>query len=482
MTISTETARDDYVGNGLLDTYSYTFKIFSSADLLVTVRDTDDVETTLALTTDYTVAGVGDANGSITLVAGVLTTDYLLTIRRNRALTQDTDIRNQGEFFPEIHEDAFDDLVMKIQTLKTVLNRTIQIPETVTGVSTDLPIPAASKVFRWDSAGTAIENVDVGSLGSIVTVSGGLQLASDDLSIADLGVVTAKLNALAVTAAKLAADAVETAKIKDGAVTAAKLAAGAAATNFTELDDTAASLGTAGSVPRTNTGATALIQDGGEGVGVISGLKVDNHPDAPTTKLSASGTYTFSQVAFGMTMDATTTGAGGIAAADSALANSTEYYLHLMTDEAGTQALMLATSKTPTLPGSYKKTNIISALKTNGSAQLLHIHQRGNRVNFDSPESVATGLTSITYTNQDVSSVVPTDIAQWASFAFSGTNAYFWRVGYDGTYPLFGGTMGTTLATGGVSHMVPLNGVNVKYLVQSGATATMYVNSYKLNL
>ncbi len=35
----------------------------------------------------------------------------------NRVLdvVQDTDLRNQGKFFPEVHEDAFDYLTMLIQ-------------------------------------------------------------------------------------------------------------------------------------------------------------------------------------------------------------------------------------------------------------------------------------------------------------------------------------------------------------------------------
>ena len=53
-TISSTTSRMDYTGNGAVDTYSYSYKIFANTDLLVTVRNTSDVETTLTLTTDYT--------------------------------------------------------------------------------------------------------------------------------------------------------------------------------------------------------------------------------------------------------------------------------------------------------------------------------------------------------------------------------------------------------------------------------------------
>src|SRR4030043_817663 len=107
MTLSNTNTRMDYVGNGATAVYPYTFKIFSTSDLLVTREDTDGIITTLTLDTDYTVSGAGvTAGGNVTLT-GVLPTAYLLTVRRVRPLTQTTDIRNQGDFFQETHEDAF---------------------------------------------------------------------------------------------------------------------------------------------------------------------------------------------------------------------------------------------------------------------------------------------------------------------------------------------------------------------------------------
>ena len=44
MTIPSENYRNDYTGNGALDTYSYTFKITDENDIKVSQRDTDDVE------------------------------------------------------------------------------------------------------------------------------------------------------------------------------------------------------------------------------------------------------------------------------------------------------------------------------------------------------------------------------------------------------------------------------------------------------
>ena len=65
------------------------------------------------------------------------------------------------------------------------------------------------------------------NLNAIITeVNGNLE----SVNIKDLAVITDKLAALAVTAAKLATDAVETLKIKDGNVTAVKLATDAVET------------------------------------------------------------------------------------------------------------------------------------------------------------------------------------------------------------------------------------------------------------
>lgn len=167
MSISSSTSRNDFVGNGVTSVFSYTFDIFLDTDLLITVRDTDDNETTLTLTTDYTVSGAGDSGGGdVTLVdagqswitSGALTTDYKLTIRRVVPLTQLTDIRNQGDFFPEVHEDQFDKLVQIDQQQQDELDRSCKNPETVPTSEFDPTLPGdiatADKSLITNSSGT----------------------------------------------------------------------------------------------------------------------------------------------------------------------------------------------------------------------------------------------------------------------------------------------------------------------------------------
>jgi hypothetical protein len=151
MSISSTTNSNQYTGNGATSSYSYTFRVFENTDLLVTVTDTDDVETTLTITTDYTVSDVGEeSGGSVALVSasqswldgsGNLLTGYKITIRRVVDLVQETDIRNQGDFFPEVHEDFFDYAIMIAQQQQNEIDRSVKNPESVLTSAFDPTLP-----------------------------------------------------------------------------------------------------------------------------------------------------------------------------------------------------------------------------------------------------------------------------------------------------------------------------------------------------
>lgn len=158
MTVASETSRNDYVGNGATDTYSYTFRIFAATDLLVTQVNTAGIETELTYLTNYTVTGVGSfSGGTITLTAGNLPSGYGLTIRFKTTLTQGVDLRNQAGFFPETIEDALDRLIKVDQQQQDEVDRSIKLPETETGTMV-LPTVAerASRFLGFDADGNPI--------------------------------------------------------------------------------------------------------------------------------------------------------------------------------------------------------------------------------------------------------------------------------------------------------------------------------------
>ena len=115
MTVSTEVDHNEYTGNGVTTTFPYTFRIFQKSDLVVQVVDLDENITLLVLDTDYTVTGAGGYTGGNVILATALASGYQISISRELPVTQETDLRNQGKFFAEVHEDAFDKLTMLIQ-------------------------------------------------------------------------------------------------------------------------------------------------------------------------------------------------------------------------------------------------------------------------------------------------------------------------------------------------------------------------------
>jgi hypothetical protein len=143
MTIASDLSRNDYVGNNSTDTYNYTFKIFSSAHLRV-IKTVSGVETVLALGADYTVTGANNlTGGTVVLTAGNLDTGDLLTLRRVVPITQETEIRNQGDFLPENHENEFDLLTMADQQQQDAIDRSIRLSEVVNPADFDATLPSS---------------------------------------------------------------------------------------------------------------------------------------------------------------------------------------------------------------------------------------------------------------------------------------------------------------------------------------------------
>jgi hypothetical protein len=225
MSLSSTVNRWPYTGNNIATSFAFTTKIFATSDLRVTSRNiSTSAETTLALTTDYTVSGVGDdAGGSITLVAGALSSAYKLIIRRVRPLTQSTRIRNQTEYYAETHENQFDQFTMADQQQQDELDRSVGLPETISASDFNPKFPS-------DLVGRA--NV-IPALNGTGT---GWAAASDWLSLNDLyDLVTASDDsadeAAASAAAALVSELAAAASADDAAASAAAAAASAAAAN-----------------------------------------------------------------------------------------------------------------------------------------------------------------------------------------------------------------------------------------------------------
>lgn len=217
MTISSATNTNDYTGTGALDTYSYTFEILNQSHLVLTIADDDGVEVELTITTDYTVTGVGEASGGTIVfvdsgqdwldASGFLKTDYLLNIRQVVPLVQNTDIRNQGAFFPATYESALDYITRICQQLQEQVSRAVlsgatEATTTVSALSASIAAAQAAET-NAEAAQAAAEAAQTGAESAETDA----QTAQTNAETAETNAETAETNAAASAAAASAAAA-----------------------------------------------------------------------------------------------------------------------------------------------------------------------------------------------------------------------------------------------------------------------------------
>ena len=127
MTVTNSISRAEYDGNDSATEFGYGFKIFNDADLRVSLLE-GEVETALILDTDYSVTGAGSDSGGNVVFSTPPATGQIVLIIREIEITQRTDLRNQGAYFPETVEDELDRSRMIDQQMSDDIRRSIRVP------------------------------------------------------------------------------------------------------------------------------------------------------------------------------------------------------------------------------------------------------------------------------------------------------------------------------------------------------------------
>ena len=162
MTVLNETKKVIANGNGSSTSFSFSPMLIQSSDMLEVIKtDVDGAVTTLVEgsgSTNYTVV-VSDypGTGSVTYPSTGSTrleTGETLTMKRSVDNLQETDLKNQGGYYPDVLEAALDKLTYKNLELEEVLDRTVKAPTSDT-VELELPSETsrASKLLGFDADG-----------------------------------------------------------------------------------------------------------------------------------------------------------------------------------------------------------------------------------------------------------------------------------------------------------------------------------------
>lgn len=125
-----------YVGDGVVSSFSFGFKVFTTGDVLVNRSvsgDENSEEEALELGTDYSVTLNEDQDatpgGTVTLTAP-LAAGLRLAILSAIVPDQQTELTNHDGFWPETLNEVHDKAIALIQELKEETSRTLKVPST----------------------------------------------------------------------------------------------------------------------------------------------------------------------------------------------------------------------------------------------------------------------------------------------------------------------------------------------------------------
>ena len=142
-----------YVGNGVLDTFPYAFRIFTISDLKVAVNGVLQ-----AYNTNYTITNINNPNGgNVIFSAGSIPANgAIVYIVCNMPMTQLVDYNEYDAFPAETHEKALDKLTRLVQQQGVSALKSLRLPFSSTA-STELPNIVPSMFVKANAAGTGFE-------------------------------------------------------------------------------------------------------------------------------------------------------------------------------------------------------------------------------------------------------------------------------------------------------------------------------------
>lgn len=137
MTVSSQTNRVQYIGDGTTTALAIPFPFLDNSHIVVVLTNiATGVDVVQTITTHYTLSGAGTSSGTCTFVTAPPATQRV-TIYRSTPINQLLDLKENDSFSAEAAEDAIDKLTMIMIDLKELLSRGVALEVTSTGSPAD---------------------------------------------------------------------------------------------------------------------------------------------------------------------------------------------------------------------------------------------------------------------------------------------------------------------------------------------------------
>jgi len=184
MPITTPYELTRYTGNGVTLAFPTVFVFIDLTDIIVTrTVIATDISTVLAITTNYTVTGGNNSNGTVSLLVAP-TAGERITIERNIPLTQELAIVENDAFPSDSVQDAFDKSTLLLQQVSEKQSRALTVP------ASSLLSPAVFLQTFITAAATATAQAVIATAQAVIATAQKV-IATDQAAIATAQAVIA---------------------------------------------------------------------------------------------------------------------------------------------------------------------------------------------------------------------------------------------------------------------------------------------------
>lgn len=175
MTLTKTTVdKKTYTGDAATVVFAYDFKILADADIKVVLQViATGVETTLTLTTDYTVSGAGDASGGNVTTVATYASTHKVIITRDIDFTQPTDLTSNDDVPSEDYETMVDRMAMICKQLEENYSSLMFISSAETTTLPVVPVLSTGYLY-WDGTAFSWDTPTITSTDYLGDISFGL--------------------------------------------------------------------------------------------------------------------------------------------------------------------------------------------------------------------------------------------------------------------------------------------------------------------